>query len=72
MAKPGGARKRLKKRIRQILTLRSGSAIRFELDYLKIQHPLIFNDCVASILNEFGRKNILNLDGVSGQTLWKQ
>lgn len=58
--KRGSAKVRLKQQIKRALTALQP---KFELDYLKLKHPLIFNDCVASVLNEFGRKNMLNLDG---------
>ena len=65
--KRGNAQKRLIQQIKRIMGFKNGTQIRFELDYLKLKHPMIFSDCVAAVLNEFGRKGLLGLDGSFGQ-----
>lgn len=67
--KRGSAQNRLCDKIKRVMQKKDGSTIRFELDYLKVKHPEIFGDCVAKVLNEFGRNGLLGLDGVTGETL---
>lgn len=57
------AKKRLIQQIKQTLKLKNGSQIKFQLDYIQLQHPDLFSDCVADVLNEFGRNGMLGLDG---------
>ncbi len=65
--KRGNAQKRVIQQIKRIMRLKDGTRIRFELDYLKLKHPQVFGDCVARVLNEFGRNGMLGLDGFTGQ-----